>query len=247
MKWYRWLNENLKFVLIGLALLLLTSFLVTKCQNHRQQDATVGDAVAQNEIKNLRADLAALKKEKDRFLAAADSLLRQIDAQDKLLIQIRAERAQIALNLDKEKQRRHKLTNDSAVGLFLDRADCSECPVVKYDQDYIIPVEPIRFYNDLSADFDTELLDNISLRKENTVQATKINGLDMLCSNKDHQIAILEQQNSKNIDIQAEQNKQLQSEKDRYKAEHRKLVVTKIVAGVIIVVEAVAIGAALIL
>lgn len=111
-------------------------------------------------------------------LVTAHAAIQRLEAAEDSLIQIarnsarkaRQEAAQRTIIENEYKalsDRLNAITDDSAAGLFLDRADCSEYPVRCIDSAYLAPVEAIRFYNDMAYSHDRLTLLNRSLVSEN--------------------------------------------------------------------------------
>lgn len=102
-----------------------------------------------------------------RLEAAEDSLIRLANNSAQKATQERKKRTQIEIEYKALSGRLNAITDDSAAGLFLDRADCSEYPVRCIDSAYLAPVEAIRFYNDMAYSHDRLALLNRSLISEN--------------------------------------------------------------------------------
>lgn len=232
-------------IFLSLFAIFLAAFLVNRCDTDIQDDATVVDAISQHQIEYLQAANQALNEQIIGYKATQDSLLLNITRLKKELVQKEMQRAEIALKYAKEKARVKKLPNDSAVGYFLDRADCSECPILKYDSSYLVEIDPIRFYNDLAVGFDEQVAINASLRCENDIQRIVIGDLTGLCISKDQQIAALNSINSNHVLVDSEKDVRIEAWRSKYKAEQRRHIVTKIVGGAVIAFGAVLLVAGL--
>ena len=171
-------------IIIAVLVLTVIILVISKCSTSKQADQNTISEVAQNRIDNLESNITALENQNLGYHSVQDSLVLINKGLNKEIYKERTKYAQIALKYDREKQRVKELTNDSAAGLFLDRADCSEFPVLKYDTDYIIPIEPIRFYNLLAVDFDKLNEDYIVCRNETRIQQVQIKTLESLNDSK---------------------------------------------------------------
>lgn len=180
-----------KTVALTLIIAALAICLAFALLSSGQNDQTVISAVAQNKIENLESDIADLQSENKGYKSIQDSLIQRNKELSILIEAKEAKYAVIALNYVKEKNRVKELSGDSAVGLFLDRADCTEYPIVKYDEDYIIPIDPIRYYNILAVDFDESLAVNQNLRDENSIRILQIKTLNQLIDTKDNETQTL--------------------------------------------------------
>jgi cell division protein FtsB len=231
--------SNYQWALLATALIVLLAvvFVFNKCNSNKLNERNTDIAVSQNENENLQSVNASLENQIVGYLNTQDSLLQCIREKDVQLIRKEKEKSLIALKYATEKDRVKQLPNDSAVGLFLDRADCTECPVVKYDNDYLVPVDPIRFYNDMAVGFDELASMSLILQSESSIKTMQIKELNSLCNAKDSQIAALTRINENHVLIEAEKDKQVTAQEKKYKAERRKLIVTKVVAGAVIVFE----------
>jgi len=227
-----WILVILLLVLLGAA-----SLIVTNCNSRRQADQNINSAVSQNEVENIEALNVALSNKIHGYVIAQDSLVKCIKLRDEQLIRKEKERSQIALKYTAEKSRLREMPDDTAAALFLDRAQCNEDPVEKYSDKYLIDIEPIRFYNDLATDFDQQVEINASLQSESDIKSMQIKDLNSLCGVKDKELFAVKQINENHVLIESEKDKQITAGNKKYKAEHRKLIVTKVVAGVVIAIE----------
>lgn len=112
-----------------------------------------------------------------QYRAAEDSLIQIARNSARKARQEAAQRKIIENEYKALSERLNAITDDSAVGLFLDRADCSEYPVRCIDSAYLAPVEAIRFYNDVSYSHDRLTLLNKSLQVENCYNLKQVESL----------------------------------------------------------------------
>jgi len=221
-------------LLSGVILALLIYILVARgCDSTTDQD--VISAVAQNQIENLQANVVDLENQNTGYHAVQDSLLKFNRALSSLLVKERKKYAVIEAKYSEEKQRIKELPNDSAAALFLDRADCSEFPVMLYDSTYLIPIEPIRFYNLLAVDFDQAKETNIVQKKELIIQAVQINSLIKISDNKSDQIIALNKLVDTHKLVIAEKDKQLAATQKKMKVQklyHFGLVAVALAVGI---------------
>lgn len=217
------LKQYLPYAVIALLILLLV---LNKCASNKQDQQNISSAVSQNQIENLQSALAVLENKETAYRLTQDSLLSINASLNKQLITNRGKLAQIALNYEIERQKVKELPNDSAAALFLDRADCYEFPVMQYDSNYLIPIEPIRFYNTLAIDFDEQVAVSGNLMKENKIYMLQVKNLNRIIDNKETRINDLNEivKNHKLIEI--EKDKQIQSEHKKYKQQRVKTFLT---------------------
>mgnify|MGYP000977402892 CR=1 FL=1 len=217
------LKQYLPYAIIALLILLLV---LNKCASNKQDQQNISSAVSQNQIENLQSALAVLENKETAYRLTQDSLLSINASLNKQLITNRGKLAQIALNYEIERQKVKELPNDSAAALFLDRADCYEFPVMQYDSNYLIPIEPIRFYNTLAIDFDEQVAVNGNLMKENKIYMLQVKNLNRIIDNKETRINDLNEivKNHKLIEI--EKDKQIQAEHKKYKQQRVKTFLT---------------------
>ncbi len=228
-------------ILLVFSGICLSGLLVTRCSTKQQNEAVITDAVASEHLDYLQAENESLKLQITGYKTAQDSLRINIASLNKELVQKELQRAEIASKYAAEKARLRKLPNDSAVGYFLDRADCGECPIVKYDSSYLVEIDPIRFYNDLAVGFDEQVAVNANLRRESEVKSMVIKDLSSVNNMKDREIEILNKIIVNDSLTGSYKDIQITAGEKMYKAEKLKHTVTKIVAGAVIVIEAVTI------
>lgn len=173
------------YIIIGLMLFAGLVVFLVKCNSDKQAEYNTNSAVAQNRIETLESGIATFENQIIGYHAVQDSLIQRNKDLNRLLIQNEQKYAVIALKYVKEKNRVKELPNDSAVGLFLDVAACSEVPVMKYDCAYIIPIEPIRFYNLAIVSMDELKEVNWTLRNEIGLKQLMIDSQGELIKVKD--------------------------------------------------------------
>lgn len=153
------------YLLIGFAAaIIIMIWLFTQSQKRNE----ISTAVSQNKIEILEATNENLETQIIGYNALQDSLVLIGKSLNRQLGKERAKYALIASNYAELKAKVKQLPDDSAVGMFLDRADCP-VPVVKYDSMYLIPIEAIGFHNVLAYDLDEQRAVNMVLRQEITV------------------------------------------------------------------------------
>jgi len=180
-----------KQTLIILAVSVIAIAIIWKLFSDSQKRNEISSAVAQDRIENLESNVAQLEEMNIGFHAVQDSLIQRNKTLSKDIDRERKKYAVIALKYEIERSRVKELPDDSAVGLFLDVADCSEVPVMKYDSAYIIPIEPIRFYNDAIVSMD-------ELKEVNQVLKHEA-GLKQLLIDSQGQVIISQDQEKKNL------------------------------------------------
>ena len=222
------MKKTLIIIAGAILLILVASYVVTKCNSSKQGRLEISNAELQGKNEILESYLLILQGQLNVHIAAEDSLYVRVKEQDSMLTLTKSKYAVIARKYDLERSKVKELTNDSAVGLFLDRADCSEVPVVKYENDYIVPVEPIRFYNDLAVGFDEQVSVNENLRNENTIKDMKIRSLESICSNKEDQVQVLTKIIATKDQIIANKDTAIGNDKKLIRAEHRKVIASRI-------------------
>ena len=125
------------YILAGIILALAICFkIVTDIQAKHKTSI----AVSQNRIETLESNVTDLESQTIGYKAVQDSLFTINKALNRLLIQNRAKYAVIEAKYNSERSKVQELPDDSAAGLFLDRADCSEVPVLKYEDNYLIRI-----------------------------------------------------------------------------------------------------------
>ena len=223
-----------------LVILLLLLFL-SKCSTSNQANQDTVSAVAQNRIENLESNISILESENYVFRMAQDSLLQRNNELSKEIFQKEAKIAQIASNYAELKNKVKELPNDSAVGLFLDRADCSEFPVLKYDADYIMPIEPIRFYNLMAVDFDEVKETAFVLMQQYKSRSEQVELLNKVIDSKGRETTNLNLIINDKDGIIIQKDKQIVSGKKQLKAQKFKTVLVGI-GGVLGIITAVAVS-----
>ena len=194
--------------------LLLVIFIIYKYNNAKQAGENIQSAVAENEIKNLVSQIDQHKANEKAYMAVQDSLLHANDVLNEQLTRQRAKVAQTAAKYETERSKVKELPADSAAGLFLDRADCPD-PVLKYENDYLVPSEAITFYNVMAVDFDEQKEVNINLATENEIKTRQIYTLDAIIQNSNKRIDEFTR-------ITEDQQKIIDRKDLQVKAEHKK-------------------------
>jgi len=157
-------NTPLFIAIIGIA---LVAIIMMKVTSNQQAQFNETNAVLRDRSETLQATNEQLENQITGHKAVSDSLISTIRTQNIVLDRYKTKYAVIALKYETERNRVKEVTDDEAAGIFLDRADCSEVPVLKYnDSAYLIPIEPIRFYNDVLIGFDEQVETNRTLRGE---------------------------------------------------------------------------------
>lgn len=214
---------NLKTLLLyGAIIALLVLLFISKCSNSKQAIQNTDQAVSQNRIETPESNVAILEKQNLTYRQSQDSLILINTSLNKQIIQKDNKLAQIALNSVKVKDSIRNLPDDSAVGLFLDRADCSEFPVLKRDTGYIAPIEAIRFYNDLAVDFDALRATNQALVDQNNIRMLQVKNLNKIIESKSKENDNLSKINNDKDGVIVEKDKQIVSVKKQLKTEKRK-------------------------
>lgn len=209
---------NIKnLILYGAIIALLVLLFISKCSNLKQAIQNIDQAVSKNRIEILESNVAILEKQNLTYRQSQDSLILIDNSLNKLITQKEAKYAQIASIYADLKNKVKELNNDSTAGLFLDRADCTEFPVLKYDTNYIMPIEPIRFYNLMSVDFDELKAQHQNLQGKYDIKVLQVKNLIKIIDGKEDHIANLDKTIESQKLIETEKDKQIQSEHKKYK------------------------------
>ena len=216
---------NIKTLILSAVILaLLVLLLLSKCSTKKQANQDLISAVSQNQIENNALQIAKLEGENKALRSASDSLISVNASLNKQIYINREKASQIALKYAEEKNRVKELTNDSAAGLFLDRADCIEYPVKAYDSDYIVPVESIRFYNLLAVDCDEMKIQLLNQSLENDYLSKQVINCNRIVELKENENANLREVINEKDGINIEKDKQIIAGKRKLKAQKFKTV-----------------------
>ena len=219
----KWLRSQPKqtWIIAVVAAILLLLLIMSQCNSKKIQQQNINNAVSQHEIENLQAENEQLKQQRNGSEAVSDSLLKRIKERDSKIVQLQGKVAVIALKYQSELNRLDKLSNDESVAEFLDQSDCGEIPVVKYDSLYLIPIEPIRQYNNIRAGFDMQVDVNKILVLRINEHVIKETLMDKVIGEKDYQLTLCDSINSNHTAIEVEKDKQIKGWQKKYKAEKR--------------------------
>jgi hypothetical protein len=209
-----------------------------KVMNNQQQKYDLDTAVLKDRSETLEATNAELEIQITGHKAVSDSLVSTIRTQNIVLDRYKTKYAVIALKYETERNRVKEVTDDEAAGIFLDRADCSEVPVLKYDSNYLIPIEPIRFYNDVLIGFDEQVETNRTLRGEVYDKGVQIVNYERLTTEQKATILAQTELNRNTSQMLMNSDKQLANTEKKLKRER----VKKYVVGVVGLVGMVVVG-----
>jgi len=237
MKITPWLRANLRGTLIValiLAIVLAVGHFTFKAQ-HDKYVSEIGISTGRIEI--LQTNTALLTLEAKGYKAISDSLIFRIKERDETIKGWQGKYAKLDKKYTEKAQQIKELPEEAQVELFLGRADCGEFPILKYEENYIAPIEAIGFYNILANDFDQVSEANELQKGEILLYRSQLNNYGNLLVAKDNELStqgqIIENQNK----IDSEREKQLSMKDKQLKAEKRKLVVTKVLSGFVVVAE----------
>ena len=240
-----WLRANLRGTLIValiLAIVLAIGHFTFKAQ-HDRYISEIG--ISTGKIEVFQANTERLEMEAKGYKAIGDSLKFRIQERDEIIKGWQGKYAKLDKKYTEKAQQIKELPEEAQVELFLDRADCGEFPILKYEENYIAPIEAIGFYNILANDFDQVSEANELQKGEILLYRSQLNNYGNLLVAKDNELStqgqIIENQNK----IDSERINQLATKDKQMKAEKRKVVTTKIIAGFAIVAETVVIVALL--
>lgn len=216
-----WLKSQTKW--IAVAIVIIIFLLVYKCNTNQQHRQDINSAVSQHEIENLTGANQQLEQQITGHKAVIDSLWSELDKQ---VIKLKQKDAQL-IQKDKEYKnelaRLSGLSDNDAVAEFLDKSDCGEIDIKTFDDSlYLIPICPIRQYNDIRAGFYMQVDVNTILRsklQEDTKNSLILNGIII---EKDKTISDLNTTVSNDNKIFSEKDKQIQAEHKKYDAQRRK-------------------------
>lgn len=168
-----------KTILIALTALFLCAGImiaVSKCTEPKPNDNHLAIELLKQRIVDDSLRIIGYK-------ALNASLQSNIKQSDKEIIKERRKRAVIEAKYAEQLARVQHLPDDSAVGLFLDKSDTGEHSILMYDSLYLIPIEPIRAYNDLAVGYDYLAESNQSLIRESLIQSQEIKDLKNVIQN----------------------------------------------------------------
>lgn len=198
-------------------LTFIVLLIINKCSTSKQADQNTISAVAQNIIDAKNSNIAILQKQNLSIRQAQDSLLLINSGLNEQIHQKDVKIAYIASNAAKEKNRVKELPADSAAILFLARANCSELIVLKYDAKYIMPIEPIRFYNLMAVDFDELKALHQNLSEQYGIRILQVNNLNKVIDSKDQEAENLNTIINDKDGIIIQKDKQIVSEHKKLK------------------------------
>jgi len=229
-------NTPLFIAIIGIA---LVAIIMMKVTSNQQAQFNETNAVLSDRSETLEATNEALENQIIGHKAVSDSLISTIRTQNIVLDRYKTKYAIIALKYETERNRVKEVTDDEAAGIFLDRADCSEVPVLKYDSNYLIPIEPIRFYNDVLIGFDEQVETNRTLRGEVYDKGVQIGNYERLTTEQKETILAQTELNRNTSLMLSNAEKQIANTEKKLKRERVKKYVVGVVGLVWIVVVAV--------
>jgi len=211
-----------KPLIIAVAVLLLIGFLLSwHFVNKANQKADIATAIIRHDRETYEANIEQLQLEKNGHKAVSDSLKSRVTELKVELRQSKYKEAQTALKLKKDIAKNKLLTNDSSVMLFYANAGYGNLPVIKRDTAYQVPIQPIRYYNDLQTEHDALADDNSTLKKREVVYQKIINTQDADLQEKDKQLVLCDS-------ISATQSIITEGLKQEVKNEHKKFIDQKV-------------------
>jgi len=226
-------NTPLFIAIIGI---VLVAIIMMKVTSNQQAQFNETNAVLRDRSETLQATNEQLENQITGHNAVSDSLLANIRTQSNVLLQYQRKYAVIALKYETERNRVKEVTDQEAVEIFLDRADCSEVPVLKYDSNYLIPIEPIRFYNDVLIGFDEQVETNRTLRGEVYDKGVQIVNYERLTTEQKETIQAQTELNRNTSIMLSNAEKQIANTEKKLKRERVKKYVVGVVGLVWIVV-----------
>jgi len=198
-----------KNIFIAVVALFAMTFLIlytNKCIQDNTQNNIQDNHLL---IERLQSQIAQDSLMKIGYKGMNKDLMADIEQYKVLLSKEKKKVAVIALKYANELKRVQSLPDDSAVGLFLDVADCGELPIMKYDSMYLIPIDPIRVYNDLAVGFNEQVEVNRSLNTQITIQDSVITRQSKVIQNDSIVLALTESSITKIRQEQQYQSEQL--------------------------------------
>jgi len=228
-------NRIVQLVVLVIAV-VGTIFLMMKCNSNSQDKRDVEIAVYKNNIEHLNKLIYDLAKDTAKIHKENKQLTESGKAKDKIIAQNNRKIINVTKAYEAQLAMLKEVDDDSAVAIFLDNAECGPLPIMKYgDSGYVIPICPIRNYNDLKVGFDMQIDVNSILRNNIEVLISKSDDQQKIINNNNEEIRAL----NKIIVVKDEINENEkgigESWKDKYKAEKRKVwIVGATGAGIII-------------
>lgn len=225
-------------ITVGVVALIII-IVISKCNSDRQQQNEVNNAVLQTENSQLSDANLALQQQLHAHKWIEDSLTEALKEKDKQLVKLDKKLAVMASNYATELNRVQELNDEDAVGLFLDNSDCGELPILRYKKDndsgYIIPICPIRTYNDMKVGYDMLGDNNRLLQAKIVIYKGQVDDLTGIATQRGERIIILDSINKNHEEIETNLNKQIKNEKDNYKREKRRTALVGISGAILIV------------
>ncbi len=202
---------------IAVAALIIFGFLLSwHFVNKARTETKVQTALSLHEVEELETRNETLQLQLLGHRVTEDSLWVLVKNQEYRIkekdkqIQKKEKQYQAELN------RLQLLTDDEAVSEFLDNAECGEIDIRMYDSLYLIPICPLRSYNDIRAGFNAQTDINTILRQKYAEQAENAVKLNGIITERGEQIKTLNEVVSNTELIVSEKEKQIQEEHKKY-------------------------------
>lgn len=233
----QWLlaQSKLTYVMTGVVIVLAILFGINKCNSKRQQNADIDIRILQSENKALQANNTSLKTQLYAHKQREDSLWELVLANNERIALLNKKVNKLAANYATEIDRLEALPDDEAVVEFLDNSNCPATPILKHDSSYMIPICPIRTYNNIKAGYDMQTDVNLLLQKKVDEQSSKIYNLSSIVTERGNQISLLDSINGNHLQIETGLTNQVKAEHSKYKAQKRKTILVGIAGGVLLV------------
>jgi len=239
----KWFISHLKEIVIAVVITLAISMVAYYILSQQKQMYKTELSVLSDRAEHLQFDIEYKQAQIEGHKAINDSLFVRINEKIQELKNNKIQLAKINYKYELERSKIKLLNSVQQVDLFLSNTEQNDYPVMSFQDstEYIIPIESIEIANIVFTNFDEQVEVNNNLRVESNIKSLQIKDFIEIVKSKDLELKdykdIVELYNYK-LAIKEEQ---LIASEKKYKAEHRKLLVVKIVSGVAIIAEAIVI------
>jgi len=174
------MKTPVKIIIAAVILILAVLFIITNCQQ-KKIPAQSSELQLQNE--RLNSKIAQDSMEMIGVLALNKPLQATIRELTIKVSQEQQLRRQAQQQYTQERNKLSALTPDESMRLFLNSSGQTSFNVLRYDTNYIVPLQSIKYHNTILVYYKEAVSLNQSLTRENSRRLDQINNLNVIVTN----------------------------------------------------------------